>query len=96
MAGPDKEAIEKNHLTITGTFKVYMNPEDAHGSIAIQKLNPTQLFPINPGIRAFSTTPHMQGKGTDLTPQQFYTLILACDMGVNYYARENNPMLSVY
>jgi hypothetical protein len=97
MAGPDMEAIEKNHLTITGTFKVYMNPEDAHGSIVIQKLNPTQLFPVNPGIRAFpGTTPHMQGKGTDLTAQQFYTLILAADMGVNYYARENNPRLSVY
>ncbi|TMQ19245.1 MAG: hypothetical protein E6J90_18500 [Deltaproteobacteria bacterium] len=97
MAGPDMEAIEKNHLVITGNFKVYMNPEDAHGSIVIQKLNPTQLFPVDAGIRAFpGVTPHMQGKGTDLSPQAFYTLILAADMGVNYYARENNPHLSVY
>ena len=34
--------------------------------------------------------------GTDLTPDEFYTLILVVDMGVNYYARENNPGLSTY
>jgi hypothetical protein len=97
MAGPDMEAIEKNHLAISGNFKVYMNPEDAHGSIVIQKLNPTQLFPTpNAGVRAFATTPHMQGKGTDLTSKEFYMFILACDMGVNYYARENNPKLKIY
>jgi hypothetical protein len=102
MAGPDMEAIEKNHLTITGTLKVYMSPQDAHGSLVIQKLNPTQLFPTqlfpNPaGQRAFTTPPHLTALGkTDLSPLQFYALILACDMGVNYYARENNPGLNIY
>jgi len=96
MAGPDMEAIEKAHLMIMGNFKVYMNPEDARGSIAIKLLNPTQLFPAPSATRAFPTTPHMMGKGTELTAQEFYTLILAADMGVNYYARENNPGLQIY
>jgi hypothetical protein len=101
MAGPDMEAIEKAHLMITGNFKVYMNPEDARGSIAIKKLNPTQLFPMAGTARAFPTTPHLKdpnipGLPADLTAQEFYTLILAADMGVNYYARENNPGLAAY
>jgi hypothetical protein len=97
MAGPDMEAIEKAHLMISGDFKVYLNPEDARNSIAIKLLNPTQLFPAPAaGTRAFATTPHMNGKGADLTAQEFYTLILAADMGVNYYARENNPHATAY
>jgi hypothetical protein len=96
MAGPDMEAVEKNHLMISGNFHVYMNPEDAHGSLVIQKLNPTRLFPTpDANIRAFPTStnpPHVAG----LSPQDFYTLILAADMGVNYYARENNPHANVY
>ncbi len=95
VAGPDMEAIQRANLTISGNFKVYMKPLDAHGSIMIQLLNPTQLFPtINTGVRAFATTPHMSGKGTDLTPTEFYLMILAADMGVNFYARENNPMVN--
>jgi hypothetical protein len=98
MAGPDMEAIEKNHLMITGDFKVYMQPEDAKDSIIIQKLNPTKLFPSpDAGVRAFTTTPHSVEEGyTELTPTEFYKLILAADMGVNYYARENNPHSATY
>jgi hypothetical protein len=96
MAGPDMEAVEKNHLMISGNFHVYMNPEDAHGSLVVQKLNPTRLFPTpDANLRAFPTStnpPHVAG----LSPQDFYTLILAADMGVNYYARENNPHANVY
>jgi hypothetical protein len=101
MAGPNTEAIEKNHLMISGNFKVYMNPEDAHGSIVMQKLNPTKLFPSpDANVRAFSvaTNPvHLTAQGkSDLSPQEFYTLILAADMGVNYFARENNPHENIY
>jgi hypothetical protein len=105
MAGPDMEAIAKAHLMITGNFKVYMNPEDAHGSIAIKLLNPTQLFPAGPA-RAFTTTPHLTDAAiatkagvalpADLTAKEFYTLILAADMGQNFFARENNPHSNVY
>jgi hypothetical protein len=98
MAGPDTEALEKAHLTIMGDFKVYLKPQDARSSIAITMLNPTQLFPAPTATRAFpATTPHLIAKGKpDLSPKDFYTLILAADMGVNYYARENNPHSSTY
>ncbi len=97
MAGPDMEAIEKNNLMIVGDFKIYMLPTDAAHSPVIQKVNPTQLFP-NPDstVRAFDVAanpPHsMNGANyAELTPTEFYKLILAADMGVNFYARENNP-----
>jgi hypothetical protein len=93
MAGPDMEALERGNFKTGPGFQVYMNPLDARGSIAIQLLNPTQLFPVDVNApRAFpGTTPHMMGRGTDLTPTEFYLMILAADMGVNYYARENKP-----
>lgn len=92
MAGLDMEAIDEGDLMIGGNFKVYLNPEDARGSEAIKLLNPVQQFPTqSANVRAFPTTPHMQGKGTDLTPDEFYALILAADNGVSFYARENNP-----
>ncbi len=95
MAGPDMEAIEKNNLMITGNFKTYMNPEDAHGSIVIQKVNPTKLFPQpDATVRAYNTTPHSSVGYTELTSAEFYKLILAADMGVNFYARENNPHMA--
>jgi hypothetical protein len=98
IAGPDMEAIEKGDLMIMGDFKKYMKPTDAHGSIAIQKLNPFQIFPTVSATRAFPDKPsHLveQGKA-ELSAQEFYTLILAADMGVNYYARENNPHSTRY
>jgi hypothetical protein len=100
MAGPDMEAIEKGGLMINGNFKVYMNPEDAAGSLVIQKVNPTQLFPVpNASVRAFTTAPHSQtpggyDSGRELTATEFYKLILAADMGVNYYSRDNNPRVN--
>jgi Hydrazine synthase alpha subunit middle domain len=96
MAGLDMEAVEKGKLMLGGNYQVYLNPTDAHGSLAITKLNPTVLFPTPSATRAFPTTPHMEGKGADLSPQEFYTLILAADMGVNFFARENNPHLQSY
>jgi hypothetical protein len=78
---------------VSSTFKVYAKPQDARESLLIQKVNPTQLFPEpNQSVRAFPTiTPHSQGRYTELTPTEFYKLILMADHGVNYYARENNP-----
>jgi len=93
MAGLDMEAIERGGFTVSPGYKVYLNPLDARGSIAIQLLNPTQVFPkIDTTVRAFSTTPHMTGKGADLTPTEFYQLIGAADAGVQFYSRENSPL----
>jgi hypothetical protein len=107
MAGPDMEALEKNMLMVTGTMPCKtvdgqptlqcMIPEDAASSDVIRRLNPTKLFPQPSTERKWTTSPHATAKGfTDLTPTEFYKLILAADMGVNYYARENNPHDSSY
>jgi hypothetical protein len=108
MAGPDMEAIDRGNLMVTGTLPCKttagtptlqcMEPQNARDSYVIRLVNPTQLFPTpNTSVRAFNTTPHSQTAGyTELTPTEFYKLILAADMGVNYYARENNPMLDRY
>jgi hypothetical protein len=78
-----------------------LNPEDARNSDAIRRLNPTQLYPTVSATRAFSTAPHSSTTGNyngagELSATEFYELILAADMGVNYYARENNPHSSAY
>ena len=57
-------------------------------------LNPPQQFPTqDPAVRAFAGPTHAQSVGfTDLTPDQYYALVLANEMGVNFYARENAPV----
>jgi hypothetical protein len=109
MAGPDMEAIDMGNLMITGTLPCTtvggqptlqcMEPQNAYNSPVIRLINPTQLFPAPSATRAFTTSPHSTvgyKNGGDLTATEFYKLILAADMGVNYYARENNPMLNRY
>ncbi|MBA3460249.1 MAG: hypothetical protein H0T46_09840 [Deltaproteobacteria bacterium] len=98
IAGPDMEAIEMGGLMVSGNFKVYASPENARDSILIKMLNPKRQFPTQTNERAFATSPHMAavGQGGDLTADEFYQLILNIDMGVNFYARENNPGLNVY
>jgi hypothetical protein len=99
LAGPDPEAIDEANLVIGGNYKAYTKPQNARESLLMEKLNPTQLFPEpNTTRRAFTTVPHSvnpQGgtRYTELTPTEFYKLILAIDHGMNYYARENNPRI---
>lgn len=96
IAGPDMEAFAEANLVATGNYKIYAKPQNARESPLIEKINPTQLFPEpNLGRRAFNTVPHSQGNYTELTPTEFYKLILMADHGVNYYARENNPRLGL-
>ncbi len=98
IAGPDMEAIEEGNLVVGGSFKIYMEPQNARESVLILKVNPTRLFPQPSGERAFTTTPHSSVgyPGGELTATEFYKLILAADLGVNFYARENNPGLARY
>lgn len=97
LVGPDPEAIEKANVMITGDFKIYMKPTDAKGSPVIQKINPTQQFPVGTA-RAFpALTPHSQtAPYIELTSDEFYRFILAADMGANFYSRENNPDARAY
>ena len=96
IAGPDMEAIEEGNLVVSPEFKVYMEPQDARGSLIIKKVNPTQLYPAPSSARAFATTPHSSVGYPELTSAEFLKLILAADMGVNFYARENNPGVNAY
>jgi hypothetical protein len=97
MAGLDPEALEKNHLAVSPGYKVYMNPMEARNSEVIKKLNPTQLFPVDPSKHAFAGQGHLPAQlRADLNAKDFYTLILAADMGVLYYSRENLPGKATY
>jgi hypothetical protein len=98
IAGPDMEAIEEGNLMVTGEIVVYMNPQDARGSTLIKKLNPPQIFPqANMSVRAFPGAVHLIEQGQpDMTAAEYYMLILAADLGVNYYARENRPNVNAY
>jgi hypothetical protein len=97
IVGPDMEAINDGDLMLSGTFKVYMEPENARNSLLMKTLNPVKQFPNqDTAVRAFATTPHMNGKGTDLTADEFYQLILAADNGASFFTRENNPGLQSY
>jgi hypothetical protein len=93
MAGLDEEAIEKANIMVSGTYKTYLKATESKQSEAVMLLNPVQQFPTqNTSVRAFATTPHATAKGfNDLTADEYYRLVLAADMGVNYYSRENNP-----
>lgn len=97
IVGPDMEAIADGDLMLSGTFKVYMEPENARNSLLLKALNPVKQFPNqDTSQRAFTTTPHMNGKGTDLTADEFYQLILAADNGASFFTRENNPGVQSY
>ena len=91
-----REAIEEGNLVVSGNFKVYMKPQDARGSILIQKVNPTKLYPAVTTERAFTTSPHSSVGYPELTSAEFLKLILAADMGVNFYSRENAPGAGAY
>ncbi len=94
--GPDMEAIEKGDLVVSAEFKQYLKPQDARGSLMIQKLNPTRIYPNPSGERAFTSNPHSSVGYSELSSTEFLKLIMAADMGGNYYARENNPGLRSY
>ncbi|MGN6105767.1 MAG: hypothetical protein ACTHU0_11725, partial [Kofleriaceae bacterium] len=45
IAGPDMEAVDRGDFVLSPEFKVYAKPQDARGSILVQKVNPTKVFP---------------------------------------------------
>ena len=98
LAGPDMEAIEKNNLMVDRQLQGLHEPAGLARLGADEGPEPDAAVPApNQAVRAFTTTPHSQAQSyTELTPTEFYKLILATDMGANYYARENNPHSSNY
>jgi hypothetical protein len=93
LAGPDMEAITKAHITVTGNLTIYVKGLDAKDSPLITKLNPPQQYPTQDlGTREWSTAtnpPHALAVGQELTADEYLRLVMAADMGANFYSREN-------
>jgi len=102
MLGPTMAFREKN-IMVTGDLKEYIEPGAAHNSVAIQMLNPPARFPsVDMNTRAFSGKPVHPAEVTyngfngadpkyQLTPDEYYLLILNADTGGQFYFRENSP-----
>jgi hypothetical protein len=74
-----------------GQMPSYVTPGSAAKSLVVRKLNPPQRFPeANPAMRAFEGATHPKDVGgQELTPDEYYRLILNIDMGGQYFFREN-------
>jgi hypothetical protein len=98
LLGPMMMELEDAGLIIEGEIKIYVEPGAARESVLLQKLNPPQLFPTyDASVRAFDTVPHLEQLGlTDLSPEEYYVLILMADNGGQFYSRENAPGGSGY
>ena len=103
IAGPDMEAIGKAKLVISGNPNIsYGNPLDAkHSKLFADTtfgLNAVQQYPTQSvATKAFPFQGHLAKHGQpEMTADEYHVLILAIDMGLNFYARENNPHSSAY
>jgi hypothetical protein len=82
--------LGENNVTITGDYKPHIAPGEAAKSDVIQRLNPPQRFPPDPSVRAFPGKSHPADVGgMELTPDEYYLMILNIDMGAQFYFREN-------
>ena len=80
-------------VEITGDMPIYVNPEDARGSILIEVLNPPRQFP-EPDLsdRAFGgIAGHADDKGFPLTAEEYRLIVEMVDNGGQFYSRENAP-----
>ncbi len=101
LMGPDMMELEEAGLVVTTSDgvplseRIYVRPGDARNSKLIKKLNPVQQFPTQDGgVRAFSVAEfpaHALAVGRELTPTEYYLLVLMADNGGQYYSRENAP-----
>lgn len=90
------DLIEAN-ITVTGDLKPYMEAGSARTSTIFNKLNPRQIYG-DPNVRfkaGMPTHPKDVG-GQELTDNEMYLLIMAADMGGQFYSRENAPGGSGY
>lgn len=83
--------LGENVVQIVGDYKEHMKPGEARSSNIIKKLNPPQRFPdVNAAVRAFPGASHPADVGgKELTPDEYYRLILNIDMGGQFFFREN-------
>jgi len=91
------EIIGERVVTYDREPRVYASPANAADSAIIKKLNPPVQFNkdgariADPSVRRYGTaTPHpLDVGGTELTPDEYYLLILNIDMGGQFFFREN-------
>ncbi len=93
LLGPMMMKLAEQGITVTGDMPVYVNPADAKGSLLFSKLNPPQLYPVNTAVRFQQGAPVHPADvgGQELTPDEYYLLILMADQGGQFYSRENAP-----
>jgi Hydrazine synthase alpha subunit middle domain len=97
LLGPSMLELEEFDLEITGEMPTYVQPEDARGSLLIQKLNPPRQFPeVDLDDRAFGAdvVDHSVDMGFPLTAEEHRLLIEMVDNGGQFYSRENAPGLT--
>jgi len=97
LLGPAMLELEEFDLEVTGEMPVYVVPEDARGSILIEKLNPPRQFPdADLGDRAFAGEPvHPDDVGgSPLSAEEYRLLVEMVDNGGQFYSRENAPSLA--
>ena len=95
LMGPSMRDLEDTDLVLTGSTKIYVEPGSARGSELLKKLNPPQVFPtVDMTKRAFPVAElpaHAAAVNQELTPAEYYLMILMAYNGGQFYARENAP-----
>jgi hypothetical protein len=85
----------ENDVTVTvaggGAMPSYVRPGSAKESLLVKKLNPPQRWKtMDTAVRAFPGATHPADVGgTELTPDEYYRIILNIDMGGQFFFREN-------
>jgi hypothetical protein len=92
LLGPKMSEIAEAGITVTGDLEPQIEPGAARLSALFEKLNPPQLY--GSGTERFrpGAPVHMVEQGqADLSPEEYYLLILMADAGAQFYSRENAP-----
>ena len=93
IMGPMMMEIDENDLVISGDFQIYCEPGNARESLLIQKTNMVQMYPaIDEQVLAFEGPRHPEELGQPaFTAMENYLVMLACDLGGQFYSRFNAP-----
>jgi hypothetical protein len=95
------EIVGDHDVTVTGDGYAqygYVSAGSAKDSKIIKMLNPPQQFPLDGTVRAFGASTHLKDVGStaELTPDEYYRLILNIDLGGQFYFRENRDSAASY
>jgi len=93
LLGPMMMDLEDAGITVEGEIPIFVEPENARGSVLIQMLNPPAQYPtVKLNDRAFDGPGHLaEVSREELTPEEFRLLIEMVDNGGQFFSRENAP-----